>query len=180
MWKLLLLPLLALIFFLLAIARGVVTNLVFSQSSFGGFSFTFAHGTRLVCLVRQVMEWTHLRVCSAITDGMMDPSAVAMTALRAVVLVTSRTAFGHDWNLTGVGWWWKGDVRESFDVDVSCSEFSNEFGYEKQDAISGYKYHLSKRHKYDTQRQLMKDMMDCQEVFTLPTKITGTLLRSKT
>jgi len=84
-----LLPLLALIFFLLAIARGVVTNLIVSQSSFGGFSFAFALGTRLVCLVRQVVEWTHLRVCGAITDGMMGPSAVAMTALRAVVLVTS-------------------------------------------------------------------------------------------
>jgi len=57
------------------------------------------------------VEWTHLRVCSAITDGMMGPSAVAMTALRAVVLVTSRTTFGHGWNLTGIGWWWKGDVR---------------------------------------------------------------------
>jgi hypothetical protein len=93
---------LVLTFLILVAARGVVTDLLLSEFSFGSRFFTITLGARLVCLVRQAVFCAHLSVGSTMTDGFIDPSAIAMRALGAMMIIAFGTAFGHVWKLAGV------------------------------------------------------------------------------
>jgi hypothetical protein len=92
-------------FLALIIARRIVTDLLFSESSFGSILLTLAHTTTLISLVRHIVDRTPVGVGSAVTDGFVDPSASTKIALRTVMVVASGTTFGHVRNVDRVYWW---------------------------------------------------------------------------